>query len=122
MIGISINLNEENKVINIYNEDLSGDIKLKVTPEVYNQIFEESKPFKYEDNKLVVDNDEINLRFAQDKLAALKEEIAATDYIVIKAMECSINGCPLPENYNSIMAAREDLRAEINFIKTNYNL
>lgn len=54
--------------------------------------------------------EEIELKEKQSRIAALKSQLAATDYVVIKIAE----GAATAEEYAEVIASREAWRAEIN--------
>lgn len=51
---------------------------------------------------------------AEREIAALKERLAGTDYKVIKCMECSLLGEPLPYDAAELHEERQAVRDEIN--------
>lgn len=47
----------------------------------------------------------------------LKEQLASTDYKIIKCTECSMVGEEMPYNVNELHAERQAIRDEINLLE-----
>ena len=50
----------------------------------------------------------------ESTIAMLKEKLQAEDYKIIKCFEASIKGEAMPYDINSLIAKRDEYRAEIN--------
>jgi hypothetical protein len=120
MMDISINLNE-NKVVAIYNEDWSGDIKLKVTKELYNQIFEGMQPVKYVNGELMLDAEQAVKNEMQAEIEDITQELMTTDAVVTEAMEYQLRGEPIPDAHSLTLIIRENARTRINELKELMN-
>lgn len=121
MVEIGINLNENNQVIVAYDDPLNGDIRLEISQEVYDQIFIENKPFKYMDGELVVDTLKMGNDEKEKEILLLKQQLADTDYVVIKSMEFQLQGQSIPDEYSQIISDREAWRVRINILEAEIN-
>ncbi len=52
-----------------------------------------------------------------EKIVALKKQLAASDYKVIKCSECQLLGMEMPYNVAELHAERQALRDEINLLE-----
>ena len=74
----------------------------------------EIKDFKLIQSWELVEDKEL----VEDNINNLKEQLAATDYKVIKCMEASLTGEKLPYDINQLHKTRQELRDSINNLET----
>ena len=77
--------------------------------------------YQYLDGELVLDEvklkelkDEEDKRTKAEEITRLKQELANTDYQIIKCSECQLLGQPMPYDVAELHAQRQAIRYEIN--------
>lgn len=82
----------------------------------------EFKLYKVVDGALVKDENRIvpeREKTAQEKIAELKRQLAASDYKVIKCAECQLLGMEMPYDVDELHKERQAIREQINKLEEN---
>lgn len=113
MVNIGINVDSNNKVINVFLDPVNGAIRLDISDEILNDL-KACKSYKYENNQLIADPDGDTLIANQNRIEELKQQLKDTDWISVKISEYEHLGKTLDHDYSTELTQRQAWRDEIN--------
>lgn len=74
------------------------------------------------DDEVILDEEKIKAKTDKkakaEQIAELKQELASTDYQIIKCSECQLLGQPMPYDVAELHAQRQAIRDEINALES----
>ena len=82
----------------------------------WSEINEEIAKHEAYDGEYTIEDDGTE-KSKNEQIAELKEQLAATDYKVIKCAECQLLGLEMPYDVVALHAERQELRNKINDIE-----
>lgn len=115
---IGINLDDKNRVIVAFPDENNGDIKVDVDETNFSDVIMGLNPYKYENNKLIVDTAKQEYESLENQVLTLEQSLRETNDKVAEALEYKLRDETIPDELQTILDNRESLRSEINSLKS----
>ena len=117
MAEISVNIDENNKVIASFMDGVSGSIKLNIDESMFKSIFDDCTPYKYENGELIVDTAKQEYESLENQVLDLEQNLRETNDKVAEALEYKLRDESIPADLQQILDNRESWRNEISLLK-----
>jgi len=121
MVEISFNVDENNKVIASFPENLSGSIKFNVNDKTFKQMFNDLLPFKFENNDLIIDVDKQEYESLENQILKLEQKLKDTNDKVTEAMEYKLRDESIPSELQQVLDDRQSWREQIVTLQVELN-
>jgi hypothetical protein len=116
---IGIKVDENNKVIRAFPDNINGDIFLDADSDTVVNIFEKCVPYKYENEQLIIDTIKQGQESINAEIAALEEFLRSTDWMVVKQNEYELTGRTIDFDYSADFTKRQEARDRINQLQSS---
>lgn len=118
MMIIGIDLDDKNRVIVTYPDGINGTYHVEIDEQTFDNIFNQSIPYKYLDSVLVIDSTKQEYESLENQIGILNQRLRDTDDKVTKALEYQLQNKVIPDEIQQILNDRQNWYNEIDSLES----